>query len=229
MKPTKNILSTRILTNKPANSDGLYWEDVAFISTEVIAFDQKDCLDWINANSIPAIAIFTSANSLESLTTQGFPLDNIVKVCCISGATKKAVHNHLPQAEIIAEGKNARLLLQEMAGLFSENRFLFFSGKSRLNTIPNHLQQAGADFMEVMVYETKEHSHKIKKELDAVLFFSPSSVTSYLKYNRLRAHTIAVSIGESTTKALKPFSANIVEASFPSEEAMIDATIKALK
>ena len=229
MTATKKILSTRYLTEKPANSIDFEWHHRAFIQTNFLPFDQQTCIEWLKKEAEPAIAIFTSASSLDSLVAQGFPLKEIKKVCCISGATKKSVGKHLPEATILADGKNARLLLSHMEDLFTKNRFIFFCGAQRLNTIPEKLTETESLFLEMVVYETMEHAHVIKKPMDAVLFFSPSAVTSYLKSNRLKANTVAVSIGETTTKALKPYTQNIVEADFPSEQSMIETTINALQ
>ena len=79
-----------------------------------------------------------------------------------------------------------------------------------------------------MVYETKQKSYKINQAFDGILFFSPSGVKSFLENNALDNKT-CFCIGTTTAKALENRTKNIIIASQPTVENVIDEVIKYYK
>ena len=79
-------------------------------------------------------------------------------------------------------------------------------------------------FNEIEVYQTTLTSQKITQQLDAIMFFSPSGVESYLQKNKIKKE-ICFCIGETTAKALEEYTENIVVAEYPSVEAVIEEVI----
>ena len=70
--------------------------------------------------------------------------------------------------------------------------------------------------------------HQIKESFDGVLFYSPSGVNSFLENNTLGNKT-CFCIGTTTAKALENKTKNIVIASQPTVEHVIDEVIKYYK
>lgn len=109
--------------------------------------------------------------------------------------------------------------------------FTFFSGNLRKETLPKALKNAGIKFNEIETYQTKLAPFKISKEenFEAILFFSPSGVESYLKDNKIKNET-CFCIGETTAEALKNNKIkNIVIAETPSIEDVIIEVIEYYK
>jgi len=87
------------------------------------------------------------------------------------------------------------------------------------------LEDAGIEFNEIEVYETKLNPHKITKAVDAILFFSPSGVASYLKDNTIKKE-LCFCIGETTAEALGKATKNIIVAPQPSIEELLADVIE---
>ena len=90
------------------------------------------------------------------------------------------------------------------------------------------MKSAQVNFNEIQVYETTLTPHKIKTKVDAILFFSPSGVESYLAENKIK-NEICFCIGETTAEALEKTTRNIIVAEQPSVENVIDDVIAEYK
>ncbi|TXI66839.1 MAG: hypothetical protein E6Q46_04305 [Flavobacterium sp.] len=115
-----------------------------------------------------------------------------------------------------------------IASKYKNHSFTFFCGNIRRNTIPDFFQQNKIAYMEIVVYETKLKPHQIKEPFDGVLFFSPSGVNSFLEKNSLK-NRICFCIGTTTAKALENRTKNIVIASQPTVDNVINEVIKYYK
>jgi uroporphyrinogen-III synthase len=78
------------------------------------------------------------------------------------------------------------------------------------------------------VYETTLTPQKIKNSVEAILFFSPSGVESYLKDNTLKKE-VCFCIGETTAEALQKTTKNIIIAENPTIEDVIEECINEYK
>ena len=83
-------------------------------------------------------------------------------------------------------------------------------------------------FEEKQVYTTSLTPKKINSELDGILFFSPSAVSSYLKENIL-SNEICFCIGTTTAKEVEKTTKNIVIANQPTVENVIIQSINYFK
>ena len=71
-----------------------------------------------------------------------------------------------------------------------------------------------------MAYETKYNSDTLEAPVKGILFYSPSTVDSYLKQNK--AHGVAFCIGETTAKEAKKHFKDIRVAKVPTVESVIE-------
>ncbi|TEB40719.1 uroporphyrinogen-III synthase, partial [Flavobacterium circumlabens] len=106
--------------------------------------------------------------------------------------------------------------------------FTFFSGNLRRETLPQALKEADVKFNEIQVYDTSLTPQKIKTAPDAILFFSPSGVESYLKENIIKKEK-CFCIGETTADALEKITKNIIIADQPTVEDVIEDVIEEYK
>ena len=59
-------------------------------------------------------------------------------------------------------------------------------------------------------YMTRAVQKSFSQDFDAVLFFSPSGIESYLKSNSLQSATLACCIGETTAEATMAHTTNLL-------------------
>lgn len=225
---TVHILSTRLLDEALLES----------VNEEV----QVDCVSFIQVEPVPAIilseqvrqvsltnqaVVFTSINAVNAVAAavSGSPRWSVF---CIEEATKKRVLELFPQSAIIASASTGA----QLSGLIVKHApeaVVFFCGNMRLNTIPEVLKKHQIPYREIVAYNTTKTPQSISKEYDGILFYSPSGVQSFLEVNKIADHTTAISIGPSTSKALKKHTANILESTLPDIKQMLKLTVNLSK
>jgi uroporphyrinogen-III synthase len=215
------ILSTKTLTDiqrqELLGADFELFED-DFISTKKQEFE----LNSINDN-----LIFTSQNAVQSVL-ENANVDDLKNknVFCVGLKTKIL----LAEAgfNVVAYTGYAADLAEIITLIYSQENYTFFSGNLRKEALPNALTAAGVKFNEIQVYETQLTPIKIKEKIDAILFFSPSAVESYMKQNTIK-NEICFCIGETTAVALDKITKNIIVADQPSVEDVIEDVITEYK
>ena len=215
--PTR-ILSTKVLLShqKQALTDiGFEVLESNFIEVETKDFQLKGIKDNL---------IFTSQNAVRSFLTHPQFEENksdlqSKKVFCVGVKSKTILTD--AGFEVIAYADYASDLTEIICLIYANGSYTFFSGNLRKETLPLTLKNAGIEFNEIEVYETQLKPHKIKETVDAILFFSPSGVESYLKDNPIKKE-LCFCIGETTAEALENnHIKNIIIAEHPSVENVI--------
>ena len=215
--PTR-ILSTKVLLShqKQALTDiGLEVLESNFIEVETKSFE---------LNGIKDNLIFTSQNAVRSFLTHPQFEENksdlqSKKVFCVGVKSKTILTD--AGFEVIAYADYASDLTEIICLIYANSSYTFFSGNLRKETLPLALKNTGIEFNEIEVYETQLKPHKIKETVDAILFFSPSGVESYLKDNPIKKE-LCFCIGETTAEVLEnKHIKNIVIAEHPSVENVI--------
>ena len=215
------ILSTKILTEiqKKALLDANFSViDADFIQTKNQNFELTQLQDNL---------IFTSQNAAQSILLH--PKSNELKsknVFCVGLKTKALLEEN--GFNVIVYVDYASDLAEIITLIYSNESYTFFSGNLRKETLPKALKEAKITFNEIQVYETTLTPQKIKSPVEAILFFSPSGVESYLKENTIKKE-LCFCIGETTAEALVTKSKNIVIAAQPSIEAVIEECIEEYK
>ena len=211
------ILSTKILTEiqKKALLDANFSViDADFIQTKSQDFELNEIQDNL---------IFTSQNAAQSVLLH--PKSNELKsknVFCVGLKTKALLEEN--GFNVIVYVDYASDLAEIITLIYSNESYTFFSGNLRKETLPKALKEAKISFNEIQVYETTLTPQKIKSPVEAILFFSPSGVESYLKENTIKKE-LCFCIGETTAEALVTKSKNILIAAQPSIEAVIEDAI----
>ena len=215
--PTR-ILSTKVLLShqKQVLTDvGFEVLESNFIEVETKIFE---------LNGIKDNLIFTSQNAVRSFLTHPQFEENksdlqSKKVFCVGVKSKTILTD--AGFEVIAYADYASDLTEIICLIYANESYTFFSGNLRKETLPLALKNTGIEFNEIEVYETQLKPHKIKEAIDAILFFSPSGVESYLKDNPIKKE-LCFCIGETTAEALEnKHIKNIIIAEHPSVENVI--------
>ena len=189
-----------------------------FIRTESQVFE----LNKINDN-----LIFTSQNAVQSFLLDPKSEDLKTKnVFCVGLKTKILLSES--GFNVIAYTGYAADLAEIITLIYANESYTFFSGNLRRETLPQALKEAKIKFNEIQVYETKLTPQKIKTPVDAILFFSPSGIESYLKENKIKNET-CFCIGTTTSSALEGITKNIIIADQPTIEDVIEEVIAEYK
>lgn len=225
---TLHILSTKILDATLLNAvpENVEMDCISFIDVKPLeasifsaALEQVSLTDQFVA--------FTSVNAVNAVSAaiSGSPVWNIF---CIEEATKKQVQELFPESTIIDSAPTGAQLA-ELIVKYAPEQVVFFCGNMRLNTIPEVLKKHQIPCREIVVYNTIKTPQSINKEYDGILFYSPSGVESFFEKNKIADYTTAISIGPSTSKALKKHTENILESSLPDIKQMLKLTVNLSK
>ncbi len=219
--PTR-ILSTKVLLShqkKALTAIGLEVLEYNFIDVETKKFELKEIKDNLIFTSQNAVQSFFNHPQFEELKSQ---LQKN-KIFCVGIKSKNA----LTEAgfEVVVYTDYASDLAEIICLIYAQESYTFFSGNLRKETLPLALKEAKIDFNEVEVYETQLNPHTIKETVDAILFFSPSGVESYLKKNTIKKE-LCFCIGETTAETLDTVTKNIIVAPQPSIEELLADVIE---
>lgn len=187
----------------------------------------KELKPWLEGAE-PAYAVFTSANGVEAvkhyLSFQGAAHTPAWRVFCIAGKTREAIAAAFPQATILATAEYGSILADHIIEQGGIKEVVFFCGSKRREELPSMLRQAGIAVHEITVYVTEETPSRVDEDLDGVLFFSPSGVSSFFAANQLKKEAVCFAIGRTTAEAITPFTPNkIITSATTSPEAMLEA------
>ena len=192
------------------------------------AIEEADFINVVNRHFeikiINDFLIFTSQNAVESVLENERIAEIKTRKCFCVGEKTKAL---LEQSgfEVIASSDYASELASIICNQYFKNSFTFFCGNLRRDILPDSLTLAQVVFEEMEVYETVLTPHKAADDLNAILFFSPSGVQSFLKTNTIRDE-VCFSIGGTTAKALKDITGKVVIANMPNIESTIIKSIE---
>ncbi|SCY18718.1 uroporphyrinogen-III synthase [Flavobacterium caeni] len=214
------VLSTKIL--KPNQKQfllnaGFSVVEADFIRTTALPFQLHDVADNL---------ILTSQNAVNALAEHPEVQDVRRKpVFCVGHQTADLLDEFGFTVQEIAD--NAKELAEVIIKNYAADTFTFFAGNIRRNELPLALMESDVELNEIEVYETEPTPQKIGK-FDAVLFFSPSGVQSFLSVNTL-TDEMCFCIGNTTASALEKITDSIVIANQPSVENTIIQTINYYK
>ena len=178
-------------------------------------------------NEINENLIFTSQNAVQSFLLD--PKSEALKsknVFCVGLKTKIMLSES--GYNVVAYTGYAEDLAEIITLIYASESYTFFSGNLRRETLPKALKDAKIKFNEIQVYETTLTPQKIKTPVEAILFFSPSGIESYLKENKIKNET-CFCIGTTTSSALEGITKNVIIATQPTIEDVIEEVIAEYK
>lgn len=181
---------------------------------------QRDKHD--SASPLPDANDLSAHRKQENVKPSALPLN----VYCIQGATREAVEQHFSNARIAGTAADSKALATLILQNSKITSVVFFCGNIRRNELPDMLRSRNVEVEEILVYETLETPAQLTETYDGLLFFSPSSVSSFFSGNTLPAQTVCFAIGHTTAAALREATQNkVVVSTEPSVDALLQTVI----
>lgn len=231
-KNNLTILSTGELEKEIANKAfdfDIIIETIPFISTKPIPDEaiQKILDPLLNQFTVMVV---TSRNAVEALAANLKGTTPDWRFFCIGGATASSVKKYFGNSAIAATADNALDLARATFDWGLQEELYFFCGDQRRDDLPGELAAKGVHVTEVVIYETTLTPHKLTKDYEGILFFSPSAVKSFFSVNQLDPETVLFTIGPTTAEALKEYTTNtIIISEKPGKEEVINKVIEYFK
>ena len=188
--------------------------DEKILSKELDTAISADCVEVIKISNIKVepfdlknkSLIFTSAKGVISFFENGFRPNedftqkNYNKIYCVGVKTKRELQkNGFGTFKVL---KNAETLSQFIIEKCPNEDFLHFCGNLALDVLDKKLPLQNIQYKKATLYRTEETNPAINEKYHALVFFSPSGVRSFAKYNSFE-NSILFSIGETTSKELR--------------------------
>ncbi len=209
-----NIYSTKKLTDDQTQ---LFSDAVVSESHNAIKISPNRLSKALVRHEIKNV-IITSKNAVESLLTNfGSAELQFKNMYCVGRRTKRLIEKRI--GKVTHTETDAKKLANYLVEFMEGTEVTFFCSNIRLDDLPNILTEHNIKVNEVEAYETKFNAKKVSHPLDGVMFYSPSTVESFLKQNK--ASGIAFCIGETTAKAAKPYFEVVRIAKMPTVESVI--------
>lgn len=171
--------------------------------------------------------VFTSRNAVEIVAAVLHANEDLDaapahwQIFSLAGTTRNAVmelFDNEPTGEVFTGALLAETILAED----DIHRVVFFCSNQRRDELPDILNDHGIEVHEVITYETIETPVTVKENIDGVLFFSPSAVSSFFSANKLPASTVCFAIGNTTAKAITGYTSNkIIISQTPDQQSML--------
>ncbi len=210
-----NIYSTKKLTNDQVAK---FHDDVVAQSNDSVKINPNRLTKSIIRNEIENV-IITSQNAVEALLTNFSAVELQFKnIYCVGRKTKRIIEKRI--GKVKHHATDAKALAEHMVEFMDGTEATFFCSNLRLDTIPDILEENNIKVNEVEAYETKFDAEKVEGDLDGVMFYSPSTVQSFLKQNKAKG--IAFCIGETTATEAKKYFEEVRVAKVPLVESVVE-------
>lgn len=163
--------------------------------------------------------VITSRNAVESLLNS-FSADELQfkNIYCVGRRTKALIEKRI--GKVIHAEKNAKALATYLITNIKGKELTYFCGDLRRDELPNMMAEKGIEVNEVEAYQAIYSAVKIDENIKGMLFYSPSTVTSYLEKNS--PDRIAFCIGETTAAEAKKHFKEVQIAKVPTVESVIE-------
>ncbi|HBK71843.1 MAG TPA: hydroxymethylbilane synthase [Flavobacteriaceae bacterium] len=209
------ICSTKKFTDSQSK---LVHEDIAVEDSDFIKIRSSRIPLPVLKNAIENV-IITSKNAIESLETN-FSLAALQfkNIYCVGRRTKALIEKKIGNVKFVA--RNAKLLAKHLSEEIKGQEVTYFTSSLRLDDLPTILEQNEVVVNEVEAYKTMFSPKVIDDNTDGVLFYSPSTVESYILENK--AIGIAFCIGETTAAKAKKHFTEVKVAKVPTVESVIE-------
>jgi uroporphyrinogen-III synthase len=116
--------------------------------------------------------------------------------------------------------KNATKLAEYLVEFIEGTEVTYFCSNMRVDDLPRILEKNNITVHEIEAYETRLVSEKVAESLEGVMFYSPSTVKSYMQGNQ--AQGIAFCIGETTATEARRHFKDVRVAKVPTVESVIE-------
>lgn len=164
--------------------------------------------------------IITSQNGVEALL-HNFVADELKfkNIYCVGRRTKRLIERKI--GKVKHSEKNAKYLSAYLAQEIEGQEVTYFCSNLRLDTLPSTLKANNITINEVEAYKTMYSPAKVDDKVSGVLFYSPSTVESFIRENTAD-NKVAFCIGESTANEAKKYFNEVKIAKIPTVESVLE-------
>lgn len=212
---TTNVVSTKALTE---DQRLLLNEKVVVESDDFIKISLNRIHPRFLKNEIKNV-IITSKNAVEALLNNFSPIELQFKnIYCVGRRTKQLIEKKIGKVTHVE--KNAKQLAEYLVEFMEGTEVTYFCSDLRLDTLPQVLKDNHINVTEIEAYQTKYDGYKIAESVESAMFYSPSTVESFVKKNH--QEVIAFCIGETTAKEARKHFDDVRIAKVPTVESVIE-------
>ena len=210
-----NIYSTKSLTEAQRL---LFHDDIVAESSDFIKISLNRIKPYVLKNEIKNV-IITSKNAVEALITNYSAIElQFATIYCVGRRTKKLIENRI--GKVAHSEKNAKTLAEYLVEYIEGTEATYFCSNLRLDDIPTILEENNINVNLIEAYQTKYDATKVDDNIEGVMFYSPSTVQSFILENN--ADKIAFCIGETTATEAKKHFKDVRVAKVPTVESVIE-------
>lgn len=211
------------------NNTKVNYEEYALIDVELKAIDN---VEWQSIPKGKKSWIVTSRWSakwlLKHYSKVGCePLDRIY---CLSDKQSGTLQS-LGKNRQVADRSHVHSLIEKITQTHSEGALIYLKGNRSLKHINHAFSESDTPFYELEVYHTGLKQVKLTKDHKAYLFFSPSSIDSFIEAgNTMPPLALVLTIGGTTAEiARKRFENEIITSPVQDELAFVQWAVEILK
>ncbi len=224
----KRLMDEMLRSNKQINvySTKALTEGQRHLISGNINADSSDFIK-ISINRIPKTIlksnlkniIITSKNAVESLVTN-FSAEELQfkNIYCVGRRTKQLIEQKI--GNVTHSENSAKKLADYLVEYIEGTEITYFCSDLRLDDLPRILEENNITVHEVEAYKTVYSSVKVDDTAEGVMFYSPSTVQSYIQQNK--GNKIAFCIGDTTADEAKKHFKDVRIAKVPTVESVIE-------
>jgi uroporphyrinogen-III synthase len=217
----KRVLSTKVLSQPQKElllNAGIGFVDYDTISISYNSIEKGEIHKSIIATSQNAVISLIQNNIFTSLKKKDW--------FCVGQKTSALLLKH--GVKSIEMGYNSGDLAKKIVKNHKDRQFTFFAGDKRRDELPLALKENNILYNEYEVYKNVQNRRLIRGDFDGIMFFSPSSLKSYVLKNTIGDST-AFCIGKTTAEEAKKYTDKLVIANKPTIENVLVQVIKKYK
>ncbi|PID69968.1 MAG: hydroxymethylbilane synthase [Flavobacteriales bacterium] len=225
----KKLISKNISVNKKytvyaskaltTNQKYLFHKEIAVKASDFIKIRYSRIPVTVLKEPIAHVVI-TSKNAVAALASN-FPLDKLQfkNIYCVGRRTRALIEKEIGRVNYMASNskKLGEYLVKQ---LDASDEVTIFCSNIRMDNMPDMLSENEISLREIVAYKTMLSPEIVDRTPDGLLFFSPSTVQSYLSKNQ--AEGVAFCVGETTAKEAKKHFTQVAIAKVPTVESVIE-------
>lgn len=209
------VYSTKLLTEAQRQ---LFHDDVIADSSNFIKVSSNRIKPQVVRLPIKNV-IITSKNAVEALLHNFSATElQFTNIYCVGRRTKRLIEKKI--GPVAHAAKNAKTLAAYLVDHIEGTEVTYFCSNLRLDDLPSILTENNITVHEVEAYQTSYDAIKVKDSIEGILFYSPSTVQSYVSANKAKG--IAFCIGETTATEAKQHFEDVRVAKVPTVESVIE-------
>lgn len=209
------IFSTKLLTEEQRQLLNI---SIKSQSSDVIKISSNRIKPSVFKSPIDNVVI-TSKNALEAIINNYSPDELQFKnIYCVGRRTKKLIEQKI--GPVKHKENNAKALANYLVDYIDGTEVTYFCSNIRLDDLPTILQKNNIKVNEIEAYQSRFDAKKIEDSVEGVMFYSPSTVESFLSQNK--SPKVAFCIGETTATEARKHCTDVRVAKVPTVESVIE-------